>query len=94
MSAQDYAHHHFSLHNHDKLEASLLRTIERYQGKLSLIATWSECVKPSHPYLKKLNHDLTKLRSQLKVKGVYLDLHEGAFEKERTTKECNARTHT
>ena len=84
MSAQNHAHHRGSLHNHDKLEASLMRTMERYQGKLSLVATWSKVVEPDHPYLRKLNHDLTKLRSQLKVKGVYLDLHEGAFEKERT----------
>lgn len=49
---------------------SLLRTIERYTGTVALIATWEQSVEPDDAYLRQLRAKSTKLRSQLKMKGL------------------------
>ena len=59
-----------------RFNASVARSIERYEGKLALMATWETRVAATGAtddllYLQHLRKEATKLRAQLKVKGVY-----------------------
>jgi hypothetical protein len=51
---------------------SILRTIERLEGKMALMATWEQS-GGNKAYLQELRRETTKLRSQLKVKGVLFE---------------------
>lgn len=60
-----------------RFNASIARSIERYEGKMALMATWEaahagrDLGEEDLQYLQHLRKEATKLRAQLKVKGVY-----------------------
>jgi hypothetical protein len=55
-----------------KRSASILRTIERYETKRALMATWS-AAGTDEEYVAQLRRETTKLRDQLRVKGVLFE---------------------
>lgn len=52
-----------------EFKTSIIRTIERYEGKMALMATWAQA-GGDDDYLQQLRKEATKLRDQLRVKGV------------------------
>jgi hypothetical protein len=52
-----------------KFNKSVARTVERFEGKMALMATW-EAAGGDKEYLQQLRAATTKLRAQLRVKGV------------------------
>lgn len=55
--------------NCDRKRNSVLRVIERYETKRALMATWS-AAGTDDEYVAQLRRETTKLRDQLRVKGV------------------------
>lgn len=61
-------HQHDSV-NSERKRVSITRTIERYETKRALMAAWS-LAGTDDDYVAQLRRDVTKLRDQLRVKGV------------------------
>jgi hypothetical protein len=59
---------------------SIVRTIEKLQGKLALAATWENVDKSKRDksYIKELHHKIDMYRCQLRYKGALLTRHEEA----------------
>jgi hypothetical protein len=57
-----------------KFNDSIVRTVERFEGKLALMAEWEAAAGFGNgeaiDQLQRLRREVTKLRSQLRVKGV------------------------
>jgi len=53
-----------------KFNDSVARTVERYEGTLALMATWEQSGGDNRIYLQELRAKSTKLRAQLRCKGV------------------------
>ena len=53
-----------------KHNKSVARTVERYEGKRALMASWEAAGTCEKEYLQQLRAETTKLRAQLRVKGV------------------------
>ena len=61
-----------------RFNKSIERSVQRYEGKLALMATWeavhagaANITEEDLQYLQHLRKEATKLRAQLKVKGVF-----------------------
>jgi hypothetical protein len=54
-----------------RFNASVARSLERFEGKMALMAEWSQ-FGHDDKYLQQLKHEATKLRAQLIAKGVLL----------------------
>jgi predicted component of type VI protein secretion system len=53
-----------------RMQASIQRTIEKYEGKMALVLAWEAAPSPDRAYLRKLKNVAGKLRAQLRIKGV------------------------
>ena len=60
----------FTRENQIKKDKSIEKTIDRYTGTLALMASWEQSLEPDDKYLRGLKAKATKLRAQLRVKGV------------------------
>jgi hypothetical protein len=60
----------FTRENQIKKDKSIEKTIDRYTGTLALMASWEQSLEPDDHYLRRLKAKATKLRAQLRVKGV------------------------
>jgi hypothetical protein len=60
----------FTREHQMKMEASIVKTIDRLTGVNALIASWEQTLEPDDEYLRSLKAKATKLRAQLRVKGV------------------------
>jgi hypothetical protein len=54
-----------------RFNASVARSLERYEGKMALMAEWAQ-FGHDEKHLQKLKREATKLRAQLVAKGVLL----------------------
>ena len=65
-------------HLHNKKQESVIRTIEKLQGKLALIASWEnvELDKKDLDYMRELKRKIDMCRNQLRNKGALLTQHE------------------
>ena len=54
-------------------EESIRRTIERYEGTVSLIKAWTAVSHYDYEYLRELRMKAHKLKANLREKGVLVD---------------------
>lgn len=64
------AHNHDNVNDRRRRQASVNRTIEKYQGALALMATWENCPDTDPDYLKQLRKKVDMYRNQLRYKNV------------------------